>query len=131
MARINSPIRFDAGIEEILIQSDSRPSTLPEGIRPVPGEGQITRLLDEVLSPPSVEQALVESLRPEIANREMLSPSGYQAAREFCVADLQRSLSMATTQEERGAIERAIQLLSDDNSLRDLLDRYRSVLHRA
>jgi hypothetical protein len=131
MPRINSPIRFDAGIEQILIQSDPRPSTLPDGSRPVPGEGQITRLLDEVLSPPSVEQALVESLRPEIGNREMLSPSGYQAARDFCVADLQRSLSSATTQEERGAIERAIHLLSDDNSLRELLDRYRSVLHRA
>lgn len=131
MPSIERALSFDAGIEQILIQNDPRPATLPDSVRSVPGEGQITRLLDQVLRPASVEETLVESLRPEISHRELLSPPGYEAAREATAVALQQVLPQLPDSRDRTAIENALQLLSDDKSLRDLLNTYRNLLHRA
>lgn len=131
MVQVNRSLNFDIGIEQIVIQNDARPASLPETSRALPGDGQITHLLDEVLNPPSVEQSLMESFRPDITQREILSPSGYEMARDQAGPALKDALSKLPDSNDRQAVESALQLLSDDKSLRDLLNTYRNLLHRA
>ncbi len=84
-----------------------------------------------MLSPPSVEQTLLESLRPLISERDLLSPSGYEAAREAAGPALRAALATLPDSRDREAVEQALQLLNDDKALRDLLNTYRNLLHRA
>src|SRR5262245_1462915 len=93
MTQINRPLNFDTGIEQIVVQNGTRPAMLPAESRILPGDAQITHLLDEVLSPRSVEQDLVESLRPDISHREILTPPGYEAARDAAGPALEAALS--------------------------------------
>ncbi|HVJ86622.1 MAG TPA: hypothetical protein VM452_13315 [Caulifigura sp.] len=129
--QVNRNLNFDTGIEQILVQNDPRRTALPETGRTLPGDGQITHLLDQVLSPPSVEQSLMESFRPEITERDLLSPAGYESAREQAGPALQGALSSLPDSNDRQSVEQALQLLADDKSLRDLLNTYRNLLHRA
>jgi hypothetical protein len=131
MTQINRSLNFDTGIEQIVVQHGAQPANLPAESRILPGDAQITHQLDEVLSPPSIEQSLVESLRPEISHREMLSPPGYEAARDAAGPALEAALSQIPDSNDRKVVERALQLLKDDRSLRDLLNTYRNLLHRA
>jgi hypothetical protein len=130
MVQVNR-LNFDTGIEQIVIQNDPRPASLPETGRTLPGDGQIVHLLDKVLNPTSVEQSLLESFRPTITEGDLLSPAGYEAARAAAIPLLKKALSETPDSNDRKSIEEALELLAEDQSLRDLLNTYRNLLHRA
>ncbi len=131
MVQVNRSLSFDTGIEQIVVQNDPRPASLPESGRALPGDGQIARLLDQVLSPSTIDQLLIESFRPEITERDLLSPPGYEAARDNAGPALRDALATLPDSQDREAVEEALKLLADDKSLRDLLNTYRNLLHRA
>lgn len=131
MSQINRLIAFDAGIEQILTQNDPLPVSLPDASRAAPADGPVSRQLDEVLTPPSVEQALIASLRPDITQRDILSPVGYEAARQGAAAALNAAGRSTTDPAQREVIGRALDLLDNDRGLQDLLSTYRNILHRA
>jgi hypothetical protein len=131
MPEINRNLSFDAGIERVLSTNDWQPMGLPDAARGLTAEAPVDQRLAEVLYPPSVEQGLVDSCRPDVQNPDVLTPGGYQRALEDTRAKLQEALKRATSPEDMSKLQSAIALLQEDAGLRDLLNTYRHLLHRA
>lgn len=131
MPEINRNLSFDAGIERVLSTNDWQPMGLPDAARGLTAEAPVDQRLAEVLYPPSVEQGLVDSCRPDVQNPNVLTPGGYQSALEDTRARLQEALKRATSPEDKSKLQSAIALLQEDAGLRDLLNTYRHLLHRA
>ena len=131
MARITRNLSLDAGIEQILTRSDPFPSALPDTGRMMPGIDRVGQRLDEVLFPPSVEEELLESFRPEVDQREILTPNGYRAALEESQAELREAVARAKGTPAGDSLQRAVALLDEERELRDLLSTYRHLLHKA
>lgn len=131
MPEINRNLSFDAGIEQIIAFVDQAPTQLPEGGQFVPGEGVCHQYLDEVLFPPSVEQSLVESFRPRVTERQLLTAPGYHHAHQGCMSDLQDLLKEFAGRPEEEKLQAMVQLLQDVEGLRHLFNTYRNLLHQA
>ena len=131
MAEIPRNLVFDQGIERVLPRVETTAPRLPEAAEVDPGVGRAERQLDDVLFPPSLEQSLVEALRPEISQREILTPVGYEAALAETAQQLEQAAreNADTTQRER--LQQASDLLQDEMELRELLRTYRHLLHQA
>ena len=84
-----------------------------------------------MLFPPSLEESLAEAFRPDVANRDVLTPGGYQGAVDGAVGDLRAAAAKATDPAEKAKLESALAVLKDDASLRDLLNTFRHLLHKA
>lgn len=108
-----------------------QPLGLPETTRAMPGEAPVDHRLAEVLYPPSVEQMLVDSCRPEVRNLEVLTPGGYQAALEDARSLLQDALGRAVDGGEKEKLQSALAILHEEAGLHNLLSTYRHLLHRA
>ena len=131
MPEINRSISFDAGIEQIVDHSDPNPAQLPETGQYVPGEGFYQQQLNEVLFPPSVEQSLVESFRPALSQRQLLTPNGYHAAHSECQQELQQQIEKLGERPDAGKLQAVADLLTDGEQLTNLLNTYRHLLHQA
>ena len=131
MAEINRTISFDTGIEQILAYADTSPAKLPDGGQYVPGEGFYQQQLNDVLLPPSVEQSLLESFRPQIKDRSVLTPTGYQAAHNQCQQDVQEAIEKLGDQPDAQKLKSLVPLLQTGTGLTRLLNTYRHLLHRA
>jgi hypothetical protein len=131
MPEIHRNLSFDAGIERVVSTSDWQPLGLPDAARSLTAEAPVDQRLAEVLYPPSIEQGLVDSCRPDVQNPDILTPAGYQAALEDTRNRLRDALKRATSQEDKQKLQAAVDLLQEDASLRDLLNTYRHLLHRA
>lgn len=131
MPEINRNLSFDAGIERVLSTNDWQPMGLPDAARGLTAEAPVDQRLAEVLYPPSVEQGLLDSCRPDVHNPDVLTPGGYQTALENTRSRLQDALKRATTAEDKAKLQGALALLQEDAGLRDLLNTYRHLLHRA
>ncbi len=131
MAGINRPLSFDAGIERVVSTSDWQALGLPDAARSLTAEAPVDQRLAEVLYPPSIEQALVDSCRPDVDDPNILTPGGYQSALEDTRSRLREAIKRATTQEDKNKLQSAVDLLQEDAALRDLLNTYRHLLHRA
>jgi len=125
---VNSLV-FDRGIDTITYTSSDRAEKrLPERqALPPPAEGAKARLF-ELLAPPNTANYLQESLRPILDNRNLLMPAHYS---ETLSAALE-SLSTAAEQDTDNSrvLNRAVRVLKEEVSLRELLQMYRSVLYQ-
>ncbi|MBI1247966.1 hypothetical protein GC197_09020 [bacterium] len=131
MPEINRKLTFDAGIEQITAYIDQTPSQLPEGGQFVPGEAAGKQYLDEVLFPPSVEQTLIESFRPKVTERQLLTAPGYHHAHDQCMEDLGESLKEFAGRPGEEKLQAMAQVLQDVEGLRNLFNTYRNLLHQA
>ena len=131
MPEINRLISFDAGIEQIVADADPNPAQLPETGQYVPGEGIYRQQLNEVLFPPSVEQSLVDSLRPELGHRSLLTPTGYHTAHAECKNDLQNAIESHQGRPDAEKLQKVADLLAGGEELTNLLNTYRHLLHQA
>lgn len=128
MAQIGRLLSFDAGIEQILTRDDLQPLNLPNESRAFPGEGLYEQRLVEVLTPPSIEQELTESFRPEIANREVQTPIGYRAALGESRRELDEAVRGMDEGPQRETLKRAAERLDHEQERHELINTYRSLL---
>lgn len=131
MPEVNRHLSFDAGIERVMNPADWQPMGLPETHSPLPGEAPVDQRLNEVLYPPSVEQTLIDSCRPDVQNLDVLTPGGYQSALDDARSLLKEALTRNGSTEEKEKLEGALALLQEEAELHDLLNTYRHLLHRA
>ena len=130
MSEISRKISLDAGIEQILTQQGPAAPKLPDA-ELLPGSVGYQQQLSTVLFPPSVEQALVDSFRPEINNRAMLTPVGFSDALKTTMTELDEAANRTISSNDKEKLREAMNLLDEDRGLRDLLGTYRQILHRA
>ena len=131
MSEIRRTISFDAGIEQILSHAEQSTPTLPESTNVATGAGRYTQQLDGVLFPPSLEQSIVDSFRPEITNLDLLTPVGYESALCECEELLHQQLQESTNSKTKEALQQLKELLGEEQELRTLLRTYRHLLHKA
>ena len=131
MPEINRSISFDTGIEQIVDFTDPNPAQLPDSGQYVPGEGSYQQQINEVLFPPSVEHSLLESFRPSVQQRQLLTPSGYNAAHTDCRNDLQHAIEKFGDRPEGEKLRNVADLLANSAELTNLLNTYRHLLHQA
>ncbi|MEM1305691.1 MAG: hypothetical protein AAGG46_12385 [Planctomycetota bacterium] len=132
MREVGRGLSFDAGIEQILTRNDTQSLNLPKESQTLPGDGLFEQRLTEVLTPPSVEQELIESFRPEITNRDVLTPVGYQSALKSSRGKLEQLAKRLAAEPDqsavRDAVRKAVERLDDELVRHDLISTYRNLL---
>ena len=131
MAKISRNMSFETGIEEIRNRSQQSTPSLPDVQAPLPGVAGYQPQLKEVLFPPSIEQQMVEGLRPTITDRSILSPSGFADTLKSARRELQQERDAAAAGTRRDKLDKAIDQLDANEQMRQLLGTYRHVLQRA
>jgi Type III secretion system YscX (type_III_YscX) len=120
--RVSQTIRFDAGIEQITQRGDAAPEALPDRAGAlIPGAARYSQQITELLFPPSIEQSLLESFRPELENRAILNPVEYQAALQTCRDELERLVNDRAGGPAAEKLQRAVDELQSDFELFRLL----------
>ena len=128
MAEIQLRPTFDAGIERILTHSDSRNVALPDAGNIASRTGRVEQELENVLFPPSLEQTLADSFRPEIRSLDLLTPVGYEAALSECIEFVEGCVKSDQSEDSLKPLQ---DLLGEEQELRLLLRTYRHLLHQA
>ena len=130
MPEIRRDINVDVGIELIVDAENAQPLALPETRGFTPADTQVTARLAEILSPPTVEQTILESLQPVCHNSNLMTPTGFQAAHERCRFELQTKLDKLQGTADGNKIERLIKLLDEKQDLSELLVTLRKLLQQ-
>jgi len=130
--QIASQLQFDRGIDQISIRDYGGAERLPERTSSlVPGEDRYTQQLTELLFPPSVEQSLLESFRPDVNNRQLFSPVDNHVALQNCHDDLRTHAEQHAGRPAAEILKRAADELHVELELRQLLTACRHLLHQA
>jgi hypothetical protein len=133
MAGINGAsngIQFNRGIDFVSRRAEEDDGVLPDSAPVVPGDAPISRRLDEVLYQPSVDESILDQLRPVVSDRNILAPGRYGRLSEETEVQLREHIEQTPTDPDNPKFERLARLLEDERGLRDLLDQYRHVLHK-
>lgn len=135
MPEIQPKIAFDAGIERIVSKAADGEPSLPESADVSSGAGVYKPQLDSLLFPPSIEQSLIASLEPNIANKALLTPTGFANALAQSLKHVsegvvgESAVSLAPKSKEK--LAKLAALFSEAEELRALLQTYRHLLHKA
>jgi type III secretion protein X len=122
---------FDRGIDRIIHKTHVDETTLPETTQLTPSETITLQELEKLLALPNLGDFLSDMLKPEIENKELLTPQGFQKALESALATLRQSAEGGGFDEETTKLlNKAARVLSEEANLRELLDMYRSVLYQ-
>lgn len=124
-------LAFNTGIVQVTTQSDLAPASLPDAAGLVPGETGYTEQLTKLLFPPSVEQSLLDSLRPEIDNRQMLNPVVYQATLENSFQEISQLGEEHAGTPKGDKLKRAADELQSELEMTNILSMCRHLLHQA
>lgn len=123
------PLRIDQGIEKIL-RAPARPAddraTITGNVSPA--YTATRQRLDELYAMPNLDDYLIAEMAPLVAEGSLLLP--HRFAREL--AEARERLRKERERQKRHAriFSRAIEVLSDQMDLRDLLQSYLSALYK-
>ena len=122
---------FDRGIDRI-IHNEQLDSPLPTSSHNLaPSDISSRPELDKLLSLPNLHDYLADALKPDIENKAILSPQGFQQALEGALTALRSHAEQAAPDSAEGkALNKAARVLGEEANLRDLLNMYRSVLYQ-
>jgi hypothetical protein len=124
MAEIRPAIlAFDHGIERLLEDRPGGEAALPERLDLPPSEDQLRARLDEVVRPRSFDERLQDFLRPTVTDREILAPARYGALLDSALGKMR-----ALAPEGDPLMREAVEVLAEEQALRQLLDTYRNML---
>ncbi|MGE8689082.1 MAG: hypothetical protein ACN6PJ_18195 [Achromobacter sp.] len=128
--RING-LAFDRGIDGISYASrDAGGQHLPERQELAPPADGVRAQLAQLLDKPTAARYLDDSLRPPLANRDLLMPAKFQQALQSALDGLGAAAEQASDQDDARALNRALRLLKDEAGLRELVAMYRSALYQ-
>jgi len=127
---IGNGIQFNHGIDYVSRLAEQDERVLPDSAAVVPGDAPVSRLLDQVLYQPSVDEAIFDFLRPDVSDRNILAPGRYGRLSEETEIQLREHIESSPNDPDNPKFDRLAHLLEDERGLRDLLDQYRHVLHK-
>ena len=132
MADIRLPsLIFDQGIENITYARQQIAAPMPERGQAPPPEIGVRAQLDQLLQKPSMDSRLDQALRPPIANRDLLLPGRFREALGNALAQLRGAAGSAADGSQLSRVlNRAVRLLNEESSLRELEQMYRSALYQ-
>lgn len=130
--RIRGKGFFTRGIERILTREGEEAQHLPALSALPPTEGAAQSSLAQLLAVPSFEDAIEALLQPQVEDRNLLRPGPYTRALSAARALLERRCDESVSASVQSQVLRpAIEVLLEEESLRDLAFSYRSALHAA
>ena len=119
---------FYQGIDSITYARHETASAMPErGAAPPPDMG-VRAELDILLRQPSMDQRLDSALRPQLANRDLLSPGGFHEGLDKTSKNLQQAMENSR---DSADLARALVVLDEEAGLRGLSQTYRCALFKA
>lgn len=127
-----SYLALDRGIDRITYARDEVAMAMPERHEVTPPEGSAPTSLQSLLALPTLDDALLASVRPPLRQRDVLMPVRFQQAMDAALQRLQLEADAQPPRspQELHSINRALRLLKEEAALRDLLQMYRSALFR-
>jgi len=132
--KLASSLAFDRGIDSVVYARREDFSSLPQIQESAPTERVSQSQVDTILNMPSLNDALDEAIRPQLQNRELMSPKRFRQRLDSVCARLRDAAagmeSDGSAAERLRLINRATRLLNEECSLRDLVQMYRSVLYQ-
>lgn len=129
--RLNASLAFDRGIDSITYARQEKAMPLPERSAAPPPDTEVRAQLDLLLQKPSMDSRLDSLLRPHLENRALLSPGRFQEALGSTLQHLRQAAQQAPESSgEARSLNRAVRLLNEEASLRDLVQMYRSALYQ-
>lgn len=130
--RIGSGAFFDKGIDSITFKGGEAAQGLPDPRELTPADHAERPQLEQLLALPNLDDFLDQSIRPEFGNRDLLLPTRFRQAMDSTLATLQKAAADSRPGDPDAAkvLNRAVRLLNEEGSLRDLLQMYRSVLYQ-
>ena len=121
---------FDRGIDSIIYKTQVD-APLPEVSQLTPSDTISLPELEKLLALPTLGDFLAEALKPDIENKDLLTPQGFQRALEDALPALRQLAEEGKLGTETvSLINKAARILSEEANLRDLLNMYRSVLYQ-
>ncbi len=128
MRGVSDPLDLSVGLEQILRQEPGQAAVrLPETtIELFPADEQPIVHLEKLLRANSIESGILQALKPALPNKEIFSPSRFNALLDEAASSLQ-GLPAADSDPD---LREALALLQADRENKDLLNLYRSLLHK-
>jgi hypothetical protein len=118
---------LDRGLDSI--SQSTRPEVpLPNAAHLPPAEQLNRPELDRLLHQPNLQDFLASQLRPEIADRQLLTPQRFEITLRQAAQTLRDLPSTGNTRESSPALSKAARALGEETNLRELLNMYRSTL---
>ena len=131
MPEIPRDINFNFGIETIVDANPGAPVGLPESGGYVPGDEPIREHLAEVLKPATIEQTIVDGLKPTTTTRDLLNPTKFRTAHNDAVGRISAALNEDIDAESAEKLMKLASLMNEKGGLTDLLTQLRQLLHQA
>ena len=130
--RIGGGSFFDKGIDSITYQGDALTPGLPDAHELTPADHSEQGQLNRLLAQPGLDHYLDNAVRPPLPERDLLMPARFRQAMEDTIGHLEAQ-AQALHQgepEQVKLLNRALRLLKEERSLRELVQMYRSVLYQ-
>lgn len=131
MRRVTDPLDLTRGLEEVLRQGPSQgpraSERLPETTADLfPADEHVQVHLDRILHAESLESGLVQALKPNLPNKEILTPGRFNTLLGEAASALQEMHDASPDP----ALKQAVELLQADRENKDMLNLYRGLLHQ-
>jgi hypothetical protein len=125
-----SILNFDAGISRVVWDQPGQVGTLPDRRQLPPSDLAANLQLNRLLLSDNVETSLTQSLRPQVASPDILSPDRFEAGLQTVGRALDRALGEATglSGEDQQALEGLDKVLREHNELQNEFHYYRDML---
>lgn len=122
---------FERGLDTITHATSTDVTKLPPQSELAPAEMR-TQLLAQLLKLPDIAEFLHDAIQPDIEDREQLSPGRFGQMLTTTLGALTQSAEEMQPVDPEGAktLNRAIRVLREDASLRELIQMYRSAVHQ-
>ncbi len=118
---------LNKGIEDIIWQSQDVEDQLPESTFLVPSEVAPEHEVETVIYKQSIEESILESLKPHIQNREIINPMRFSYLTSSVPKKLQELAKNVGTKEKLVFLQ-AADYLEEQGKLMEILNAYRRLL---
>lgn len=130
--RIGGGDFFARGLDGISHMSVTEARGLPDPHELAPADQAQRPQLDQLLALPNIESFLEDSLRPELDDPDLLTPTRFHEVQTAVQTQIEARAEALRASDPEGAkvLARAGRLLADELNLRELLQMYRSSLYQ-
>ena len=121
MPEISFGYRPGPGIETVSRSAEPEAPQLPEGDEVPITPSAIEQQLPSVLFRPTLDEALVDAIAPTLIDQSILDPEAFSATSDRTQTELENLIQTTTDENVRRDVSAALQLLSDNQNLRQFL----------
>ncbi len=130
--RIGSGPFFERGIDKITFKANEKFQGLPDQQELAPADHAQRPQLEKLLQLPNLESFLEDMIRPELEDRDMLTPGRFRQAMHDTLETIKAAAAERAGSDPEAAkvLNRAQRLLGEEVNLQELVQFYRSVLYQ-